>query len=263
MKQKRSEILRMARGILAAPDDALACRQVSAQLPAAVDARIAGEDIAERFPDLAAHLEFCAPCRRQFEELLEITQVAEAGHLAEPERLPQFSLQQVRARAEKAPASSERGRFLLRLRRYLEALQAHAVEPGVEALRKVIREGTSTLALLVIPARPAFQPMPVRSSLPLQTRQFAYHIEPVDLQVTLKVREFERHRFTVRGLIESDHAFDGLGVSLLSSEDDELLDCTRVDDTNTFSFHSLGPGHYSVRLDITAEEAVYFTGVDI
>lgn len=263
MKQRKSEMLRMVEHILAAPDDALTCSQVSAQLPAAVDATTAGEDVVVRFPRLAAHLGLCDQCRREFEDLLEITRMAEAGTLPQPERLPRFSLQQVRQRAGKTSPAMERGQFLTRLRQYLETLRADALEPGVGALRDAVREGTLALSLLVAPVRPAFQPVPIRAPLPLQTRRSAYHIQPLGLQITLNVREFERHRFTVRGLIEGDVAFDGLGVSLLSSDDSEPLDCTRVDDTNTFSFHGVGPGRYSIRLDVTEEEAIYLTDVDI
>jgi hypothetical protein len=85
VKYKKSEILRMVEALLAAPEETLACDQVSAQLPAAVDAAIAGEDINKRFPQLVAHLQLCDQCRQEFEDLLDITQVAEAGNLPEPE----------------------------------------------------------------------------------------------------------------------------------------------------------------------------------
>ena len=75
----------MVEALLAAPEEALACDQVSAQLPAAVDAAIAGGDIGKRFPQLAAHLQLCDQCRQEFEDLLDITQMAEAGNLPEPE----------------------------------------------------------------------------------------------------------------------------------------------------------------------------------
>jgi hypothetical protein len=262
VKQEKPQVLRMIKGVLAAPDDALACDQIIAHLPAAVDATIVGDDITKRFPQLVAHLELCSQCRRQFEELLDITQMAEAGSLPEPKRFPQFDLQQVRRHAEKASSTMERGQFLVRFRQHLEALQTDALEPGAEALRELVRKGASSLALLVSPVRPEFQPLPVRAPFPLQTRQLTYRIEAADLQITLNVREFERHRFTIRGLIEGDQAFDGLGVALLSS-DDEPLDSTRVDDANTFSFHSVSSGHYSIQLDITPEESIHLTDVDI
>jgi hypothetical protein len=208
----------MVEALLAAPEETLACDQVPVQLPAAVDAAIAGEDISKRFPQLVAHLQLCDQCLQEFEDLLDITQMAEAGNLPEPEQFPQFSFQRVSRRAEETLSTTDRGQFLI---------------------------------------------MPVRSFPPPPTRQFAYSVEPLGLQVTLKAREFERHRFTIRGLIEGDQAFEGLGVSLLSSEDNEPLDCTAVDDANTFSFHSVSPGHYSIRLDVTPEEGIYLTGVDI
>lgn len=261
MKQKKSQVLQMIKGVLAAPDDALACDQALAQLPVAVDAMIVGEDIAECFPRFVAHLELCSQCRRQFKELLDITQMAEAGRLPEPKHIPQFDLQQVRQRAEKASSTMEHGQFLARFRQHLKALQSDVLESGSQVLRDLVREGTS-LALLVNPARATFQPVPVRAPLPLQTHQLTYHVEAVDLRITLNVREFERHRFTIRGLIEGDQIFEGLGVVLLSS-DDEPFDSTRIDDANTFSFHGVSSGHYSIQLDVTPEEAIYLTDVDI
>jgi hypothetical protein len=253
----------MVEALLAAPEETLACDQVPVQLPAAVDAAIAGEDISKRFPQLVAHLQLCDQCRQEFEDLLDITQMAEAGNLPEPEQPPQFSFRRVSRRAEETLSTTDRGQFLMRFRQYLETLRADALEPGMEILRDMVRGGTSALALLVKPAPSALYPMPVRSFPPPPTRQFAYSVEPLGLQVTLKTREFERHRFTIRGLIEGDQAFEGLGVSLLSSKDNEPLDCTAVDDANTFSFHSVSPGHYSIRLDVTPEEGIYLTGVDI
>jgi hypothetical protein len=261
MRIERSKMIRMVKGVLAAPDDALACEAVSGQLPGAVDAAVAGEDVSKSFPGLAAHLEMCSECHREFEDLLEITQMAEAGALPELGCLPQLSLEQLKRRVERE-ASAERGRFLARFRQYLEAIREGALEPGIEALGHRVREGTSTLALLIAPVHPRLRPVVVRSPPLPEGSEFAYPIEPLDLQITLKVREFERRRFTLRGLIESEQELNGLGVCLLSS-DDELLDCTQVDEANTFSFHGVGPGHYVVRLDFTAEEALCLTDVDI
>ena len=253
----------MIEALLATPEETLACDQVSVHLPAAVDAAIAGEDINKRFPLLVAHLQLCDQCHQEFEDLLDITQVAEAGNLPELEQFPQLSFQRVSRRAGDVLSATDRGQFLIRFRQYLETLRADALEPGMEIIRDMVRGGTSAFALLVKPAPSALYPVSVRSSPPPPTRQFAYGVELLGLQVTLKAREFKLHRFTIRGLIEGDQAFEGLGVSLLSSEDNELLDCTAVDDANTFSFHSVGPGHYSIRLDVTPEEGIYLTGVDI
>jgi hypothetical protein len=263
VKYENSEILRMVEALLAAPEDTLACDQVLAQLPAAVDAAIAGENINKRFPHLVAHLQLCDQCHQEFEDLLDITRMAEAGNLPEPDQFPQPSFQRVSQRAEEELPATDRRQFLMRFRQYLETLRADALEPGIEILRDMMRGGTSAFGLLVKPTPSALHPMPVRSSPPPPTRQFAYGVEPLGLQVTLKAREFERHRFTIRGLIEGDQAFEGLGVSLLSSEDNEPLDCTAVDDANTFSFHSVSPGRYSIRLDVTPEEGIYLTDVDI
>ncbi len=257
MKYRKSEVLRMVKGLLAAPEDALDCGQALARLPAAVDAVIAGKDVAEDFPRLMAHLEMCDQCCREFEDLLEITRRAKTGALLEPERLPRFDLQQVRERVRKTSPKAKRGQFLARFRRYLETLRTETLGAGVAVLRD------ATLSLLIAPARPALQPVPVRAPSPPPTRQSIYPIEPLGLQITLNVREFERHRFTIRGLIESDTTFEGVGVTLFSSEDDEPLDSTQVDDTNTFSFHGVGPGRYSIRLDLTGEEAILLTDVDI
>jgi hypothetical protein len=263
VKRKKSKIIQIVRGILATPDNALDCGSVLAQLPAVVDAAIGGEDISDRFPQFAAHIEACDQCRRQFEELLEISQLAEAGSLCEPKRFPQFSFHQVWRQGEKAPSTIGRERLLDRFRQHLETLQSEAAKSGTDVVRNLIAGETPALALLVKPDPPSFQPMAVRAPRSFETRQLTYQIEPIDLRITLTAREFERHRFTVRALIEGGQRLGGLGVALLSSEGNEPLDCTRVDDVNTFSFHGVHPGRYSIRLDMTPEEAIYLTDVNI
>lgn len=263
MRVSESEILRLAKGLLAAPESALDCAQAVEWLPAAVDAAVAGEDVARAFPDLAAHLELCGTCRQEFGDLLEIARAAESGSLPQPAGDRAFRLERLRQRAAEMPQEGWRKDFLRRLRRYMDQTRAEFAGAGAQVKSALGRAGQAVSALLVGPQLPPFQPLPVRDGELSGVWQREYHLEPLELRLTLKAREFDRRHFTLRGLVEGKSSFAGMGVGLLDGESGELLDSTRVDSANTFSFHDLAPGRYEIRLDVTETEAIVLTEVDI
>ena len=263
MRLKKPEILRLAKGLLAAPDKACDCHRAAEWLPAAVDAAIAGADLAQAFPELVIHLELCGACRQEFRDLLAVARMHEANALPQPARYPHFSLQQLQEREASATPAAGWSEFLIRFRRYLDQVRAGTGEAGAGVLRDIVRAGERAFALLLQPTRPSFQALPTRHRPAVETPQLSYTVAALGLTLTLKVREFDRHRFTIRGLIEAAQSFAGLGICLLPPDDDDPLDCTQVDSANTFSFHEVGPGHYRVRLDITETEALTLTDVDI
>ena len=262
MRFRQSEILRLAKGLLAAPESALDCGQAAEWLPAAVDAAIAGEDVARGFPDLAAHLKFCSPCLQAFEDLVEIARRAESASLPQPVGVQPSRFRRI-IRQATARKEGWRGKFLARFRKYMEQVQSGLGQAGDEAVPRLARTGQAMSVLLVGPREPSLQMLPVRGRKLSQVWQRDYELAPLKLRLTLKAREFDRHRFTLRGLIEGKTSFAGMGVALLARESGELLDAARVDSTNTFSFHNLGPGCYEIRLDVSESEAITLTGVDI
>lgn len=263
MRFRESGILRLAKGLLAAPENALDCAQAVEDLPAAVDAALAGNDVVRAFPVLAAHLELCGACRREFEDLLEIGRAAESGLLPQPAGLPTLPLERIRQRAAALPEEGRPGKFLARFRKYVDQTRATLAEAGDQAKPALVRAGQAARVLLLGPIVPPLHAMPVRNGKLSEVWQREYCLEPLGLRLTLKAREFDRHRFTLRGLIEGEQSFAGMGVGLLARESGELLDSARIDSANTFSFHDLGPGSYEIRLDVTETDAIVLAGVDI
>src|SRR3990172_1622064 len=63
-----------------------------AQIPALVDAEMAGENIASLFPDLLAHLDTCPTCDAEYAALLELAMAEEGGELPQPNNFPPLRL---------------------------------------------------------------------------------------------------------------------------------------------------------------------------
>jgi hypothetical protein len=253
MKDKRLDPVRIIKEIAGASDEALDCRQAQSQLPAVVDTAISGQDVSHHFPKIVAHMQLCNQCRQDYEDLLEVTQMAAEGRLPAPEQIPVFERQEIQQRLR-----PPQDRFLVEFRQYLETLAADTRKASQDALEKLMREGANVLGLLLVPAEPVLERAPVRAQF--ESRQFTYQVEALGLEITLKLREFDRHRFTVRGLIGHDVAWDKMGVCLLALENEEL-DCTKVDEANTFTFHNVPPGQYRIRFDLTTEETLYLDGL--
>lgn len=264
MKLKSSELLRLAKGLLEGPDEVLDCRPVTAHLPAAVDAVMEGQSLHECFPYIAAHLKICPQCRREFEELCQLTHTMELGSLLDPASYPSFDYQRISEQAYEERAKIPYCAFMVRFRHYVQTLRKDIVEAG-NRLSRITLDDTAPALLLSVKPDISLVPrlVPLRTPPPSQTRQLVYPLEPIDLQVTLNIREFDHHLFTIRGLIETDQVFAGLDVVLLCSDGQQAVDCTKVDDTNTFSFHNISPDKYAICLTFTPEERICLTDVDI
>lgn len=59
--------------VLDSADSGMTCDECRSWLPAYVEAEVSGYDVAQRYPKVRAHLDFCADCEREYVELLDST----------------------------------------------------------------------------------------------------------------------------------------------------------------------------------------------
>ncbi len=113
------------------------CAACQAQIAAFVDAELAGEDAAARFPDAAGHMSGCETCRQAHRELVELLALDAAGRLVAPPATSfDFGYLPV-PRSLPEPLASrpwrldDLGRLIIQFSSdLLQALQPPALQPG-------------------------------------------------------------------------------------------------------------------------------------
>lgn len=73
-----------------APSESLECQACQAAIYAYIDAELNSQDATARFPEVATHLQVCAPCREAYEELKTILSAECQDALANPPATPDF-----------------------------------------------------------------------------------------------------------------------------------------------------------------------------
>ncbi len=89
------------RRALVGDDGGLSHAEALAQLPAYIEAERLGLPVAQRFPDLTAHLDACLSCAQEYAELLEMVSWQEAEPLPLPAEARQPDLWFLQPRAER------------------------------------------------------------------------------------------------------------------------------------------------------------------
>ncbi|MER2599549.1 MAG: hypothetical protein ABTQ73_08520 [Caldilineales bacterium] len=115
------------------PTPAPACATCRQALSGYVDAQLAGEDAAQRFPAVQAHLMQCTMCQEVYDELTVLLAAAAADTLVQPPVAPAFNF----AYLNTPPAASHPwrwdnlGRLVIRFSsELLAALQVPALRPA-------------------------------------------------------------------------------------------------------------------------------------
>jgi len=82
----------LARAVLGESEPDMSHEECLAALPSYVDAEIAGERIADKFPRIKQHLDLCEECSTQYAELLEVTLAAQEGEIRVSDVIPEPDL---------------------------------------------------------------------------------------------------------------------------------------------------------------------------
>ncbi len=82
----------LARAVLGESESDVSHEECLAALPSYVDAEIAGENIADKFPRIKRHLDLCEECSTQYAELLEVALAAQEGEIRVSDVMPEPDL---------------------------------------------------------------------------------------------------------------------------------------------------------------------------
>jgi len=82
----------LARAVFGESEPDVSHEECLAALPSYVDAEIAGEHIADKFPRIKRHLDLCEECSTQYAELLEVALAAQEGEIRVSDVIPKPDL---------------------------------------------------------------------------------------------------------------------------------------------------------------------------
>lgn len=91
-KELPSPVEKLARAVLGESGADLSHEECLAALPTYVDAEVAGEPIAQKFPRVKWHLDGCEECSAQYAELLQVALTEQAGEIPVPAVMPEPDL---------------------------------------------------------------------------------------------------------------------------------------------------------------------------
>ena len=93
MSNKRDGLARLRRAMSELNEDpSVTHDDYLAQLPALVEAEMAGADIRRLYPELLAHLDWCAGCEAEYAALLDLALAEARGALTAPAKYPRLQL---------------------------------------------------------------------------------------------------------------------------------------------------------------------------
>ncbi len=91
-KELPPTVAKLARAVLGESDADLSHEECLAAIPTYVNAEMAGEHIAKKFPRVKRHLDTCEECSAQYTELLQVTLAEQAGAILVPSAIPSPNL---------------------------------------------------------------------------------------------------------------------------------------------------------------------------
>ena len=261
MRIRWERFARALREAFATPEQEIVCSECLNLIAALVDAQLADEDPAARYPEAWAHLQRCPDCRREYEALLELMRLVEADALPEPETYPTFELPVVTEAEPEGPPRSwlERAReTMARIADQVQQGQAYA-QAVVQAR---VEGGVEQITFTLTPARVVAQPAGERGPAP---SRYFYALEDLGLEITVGMRAFAPGHKTVRGQVllrDGDvRELAGLPVSLVDG--DGLSLTATVDEMGGFTFARVPPGRYRLSLELGEGKVVWLEGVEV
>ncbi len=82
------DVRRLARLLAGDEDETMTHQECQNMLPEYVDAEIAGEDLAMKYPQVKQHLDLCDVCSQQYADLLELVDAERTGKIPVSIRIP-------------------------------------------------------------------------------------------------------------------------------------------------------------------------------
>jgi hypothetical protein len=189
------------------------CAPCQEQLAATVDAELAGQPAAVRFPTVAAHLGQCSACQQAYQELKALLALERSGELAAPPVAPSFDFSYLPARPARPAA-------------------APAVRPWrLDELGRLVIQWTADL--LASLSGPALQPAMLKSAAPAGLRyELTDDLDDLAVRIEVEPQRGDPQRWTVEVAVDipSRGGWPHLAGNLVAlRRGDETLDQQETD----------------------------------